>query len=65
MGTKAALSAIDYGDGDDFPHKGAMPKLDWPHRLSMHSHNSATTHGFKAVQKTALTDPPASVRHSI
>jgi hypothetical protein len=35
MGTKAALSAIDYGDGDDFPHKGAMPKLDWPHRLSM------------------------------
>jgi hypothetical protein len=53
---ETALSAIAYGDGDDFQHKGAMPELDWPHRLNALG-QLRDMHGFKAVQKTALTDP--------
>jgi hypothetical protein len=57
-----ALSAIAYGDGTDFP--GKRPVLDWPHRLGALA-QLRDMHGFKAPNKTALTDPtgekPASV----
>lgn len=57
-----ALSAIAYGDGSEFP--GKRIPLDWPNRLGALS-QLRDMHGFKAVTKTALTDPtgekPASV----
>lgn len=59
---ETALSAIAYGDGSEFP--GRRVVLDWPHRLGALA-QLRDMHGFKAVTKTALTDPtgnnPASV----
>jgi hypothetical protein len=59
---ETALSAIAYGDGSDFP--GRRVPLDWPHRLGALT-QLRDMHGFKAVNKTALTDPtglqPASL----
>jgi hypothetical protein len=53
---ETALSAIAYGNGDDFQHRGGMPELDWPHRLNALA-QLRDMHGFKAPNKTALTDP--------
>ena len=59
---ESALSAIAYGDGSEFP--GKRIPLDWPNRL-VALNQLRDMHGFKAVTKTALTDPsgekPASV----
>lgn len=59
---EASLSAIAYSDGSEFP--GKRIAIDWPHRLGAIA-QLRDMHGFKAVTKTALTDPtgekPASV----
>jgi len=59
---EAGLSAIAYGDGSDFP--GRRIAIDWPNRLGAFA-QLRDMHGFKSVNKTALTDPtgekPASV----
>lgn len=51
---EGALSAIAYGDGSEFP--GKRIPLDWPNRLGAIG-QLRDMHGFKAVNKTALTDP--------
>lgn len=59
---EASLSAIAYSDGSEFPGKRVV--IDWPHRLGAIA-QLRDMHGFKSVNKTALTDPtgekPASV----
>ncbi len=58
----SALSAIAYGDGSDFPGK-RMP-LDWFNRLQA-INQLRDMHGFKSVNKTALTDPSGEKSASV
>jgi hypothetical protein len=48
---EAALSAIAYGDGSEFP--GKRIALDWPNRLGA-INQLRDMHGFKAPAKTEL-----------
>lgn len=55
---ETSLSAIAYGDGTEFP--GKKPMLDWPDRLGAIT-QLRDMHGFKSVNKTALTDPTGTL----